>query len=84
MAIQVWNSKTNTAVEALQLPAGRLVANFSGLKVEVSDNTPDNVLAAAEAVVNAGLDVTVATGAKLMVVAQQNNLAFENWGILSV
>ncbi len=78
MTIQVWNSKTNTAAQALELPEGRLVADV-GFLVETSDNTPDNILEAAEAIIAAGLDVTVASGAKLMAVAQQKGVAFTDW-----
>ncbi len=78
MTIQVWNSKTNTAAQALELPEGRLVADV-GFLVETSDNTPDNILEAAEAIIAAGLNVTVASGAKLTAVAQQKGVAFTDW-----
>lgn len=81
-AVNTWNSKENKPAEILSLPEGRIAADF-GFLVEQSIS-PDNVLDAAIAVCEAELDLTVATQAKLMVLAQEHELAFQTWAPLKL
>lgn len=82
MALKVWNSKKNTAEEALNLPKGRYCADV-GFNVEQSVQ-PDYTLEAAQALIDSGVDKTVASQAKLYVVAQESGVYFQDWGKLSV
>jgi hypothetical protein len=78
MAIKIWNSATNVAEDALELPQGRIAADV-GFWVE-QDVNPDDVLEAAQAVIDAKVEVKVASQAKLLVVAQEKGLALQTWG----
>ena len=78
MSIKVWNSTVNAAEDALELPKGRIAADV-GFWVEQSVD-PDDVLEAAQALVDAAIEVKVASQAKLLVVAQQKGLALQEWG----
>lgn len=75
--LKVWDSKINNAAQSLELPEGRYAADF-GFLVEQSVN-PDYVLGAAQSIIESGESVTVASQAKLMVLAQEKGLAFTDW-----
>ncbi len=77
MSFKVWNSQVNTIEQALDLPKGSYAADFGFLVQQSVD--PNHVLEAAQAVKDSGEPITVATQAKLMVVAQEKGLAFTTW-----
>ena len=71
----------NSSIESVnQLPVGRYAADF-GFLVEQSVN-PENVLIAAQALLNSKQEFVVASQAGLLVKAQQMGLAFEDWAPL--
>lgn len=76
--MKVWNSKTHTAEQALELPEDRLMAAVFGMNIEQGVD-PDKVLEAAAALIESDLDFTLATQAKVMVTAQEKGFAFQDW-----
>lgn len=80
-SLRVWNSLNNSAKEALELHEGRYAADFGGLGIEQSVE-PDTVFEAAEALVNAGIEVKAASQAKVIVLAQEHEVAFDDWAPL--
>ncbi len=88
MSIKVWNSATNAAEDALELPKGRIGAYLEweencGIWVEQTVD-PDDVLEAAQALIDANEEVKVASQAKLLVIAQEKGLALQSWGEIRV
>ena len=83
MTLKTWNSKKNSLEEALELPKGRYVADFGGLRVDQSVEL-DTVVEAAQAILDSGQEITVASQAKLICKAQELELAFQDWAELSM
>jgi hypothetical protein len=82
MSIKIWESNQNTLAEALELPEGRYVADF-GINIEQSVE-PHHTLEAAKAFVDNGIEIIVASQAQLIVEAQKNQIAFQDWAPLKV
>lgn len=76
--LRVWNSLNNTAEEALELAEGYYVADFGGLPVQQSVDA-DHTLEAAQALIDAGIELKATTQAKIIVTAQQQRVAFTDW-----
>ena len=77
----LWTNE-KTIEDALTLPEGRYCADF-GIRIEQSV-APDRVIEAAQAIKNAGVQVTVATQAAILVKAQELGVAFTDWAPLKL
>lgn len=82
MTTRIWTTTKNTVEEALSLPEGKIAANF-GFWVQQSVS-PDSVLEAATILKEKEIEVTVASQAALIVKAQKEGIAFEDWAELAV
>ena len=73
---KIWTQ--NDSIEAaLNLPEGRYAADF-GFLVQQSVS-PDNVIEAAQAFKESGKEVMVASQSALLVKAQEEGIAFQDW-----
>lgn len=81
--LKVWNSQKHTAEQALDLKEGVYVADF-GIRIQQSVES-DHTLEAAQALIDANIEVTAASQAKIIVLAQEKGVAFTDWaGVLSM
>jgi len=81
--MKVWNSLTNEPQDATQLALGRYYISANGSCVEKPVVIKDT-LVAAEALVDSGIGVKATSQAQLIVLAQQHQVAFTDWGKLTI
>jgi hypothetical protein len=81
--MKVWNSLLSSTETSTQLPLGRYYINTNGSCIE-KPVRPQDTLAAAEALVDSGIGVKATSQAQLIVLAQQNQVAFTELGRLSL
>lgn len=76
--MKTWNSLTNTAEEALSLPEGSYLADFDGILVEQTVRS-NHVLTAVNALKEQQIEITVASQSAVLVEAQKQKAAFQEW-----